>query len=747
MSSLTLSKVSINYHSGRFKLTMDDINNAMVELKSETSPTATAAAAARPIHVKSMFAALPQLALKADKAMCIYRSHATSSSIDEVIMQEQISIARDNNDEYMMALEGVICSMYLSLQSNQSVIARDAGHNRVADVETDEDSMLIDSDRLQTAMAVITTAIASSWLHLQTQGIAQQISQASTKLRRGISLAACCFVAQNPKCFRLTWMEGLSIIQRACSRAETSALYAPEVERMSLALRHLKHALSLVELTTAPRSTSGSQMAMMVKHTEKNAKKRQRGHESETSEKRIKSIELNCSLMNDDFDSDDTSKLALQESIVNAMQHHVQGSRGNRDGCMRKAMGIESGGMAGKLKVLFEAIDFLDLTVEDAKGFMDRSTDFIQSLSSLSTLSMPISCLLGCVYAKVESHDKALASFASVIQLHKDTQKGNLSDYKDAILNTAHCCIEKGDIDVALEVLLHWIDVEEDTSKNPIENTDHVQPCTVYIDSDKQLHSSKVLRVLYHIFFAASVTNDWDTCQSARDALGKLSTDEILPLAKMFVNLERLGPTERDTTEQFQSENAETLYSIGILMYQAESRLLNLGQELSHVGNASARNNEESFPKEIDQLLTRMWAKVKLKNEIPVHLQNRIESCIYNNIGISSMSKGMPMEAMSNFLQAIKSLQDDNFLPVFNLSLALWCQGSKQEACRLYLEKRGFKANLISAQQGEKESLSLDLDKAQIDLEAVKNRRKQPGSETEEEFLALDICMMKYILH
>ena len=730
MTSLTLSKASINYHSGRFKHTADDIGNAIEELKNETLDAAP--------HGKIIFAALPHLAFKADKSMCTFRSQIMSSPADEATLQEQLSIASDENEQYLMALQGCICSLYL--KSNHS-------DNKTAAQNTSPDTdvcgiLIIDRDRLQLAMAVIMTAISNSWLHLQqTQRNSQEIAMAGAKVQKGISLAACCFVAHNPKSCRPTWMEGLNIIQRAQSRAENNTLYASEVKRMTVALRHLNHALKLVDLLMASKSTTQNNQVSIVTHT-KNRKKRQREHEVVMAQKHIKSTNENKNLENDEYSSNDKSKLAMQEHLIKALRYHLQDLKQDRDKFMQMAMGIEDSGMTGKLKVIFQATDFLDLNAEDASSAIYRATDFIQSLSSLSATSTSMSFLLGCVYAKMQFYDKALASFESAMRLYTHSNHANLSDYKDIVYNTAHCCIEKGDIDVALEVLLHWIDIENNASNHTSTSTDQAQPCLVCIDNDKQSQTSKLLSVLYRIFFAASLLNDWETCQSAIDALTKLSTDEILLLANQFVDLER-SVSNGDNIEQEEGEDGESIYTLGKSLYQTELRLVRLGRQSSAASTSTGITglDEEHIPKEMDRLLS-IWTHIK--SEIPLPLQNRIESCIYNNLGISSISNGKPLESIPHFLQAIKSLPSDNFLPVFNLSLALWSQGSKHEACRLYLEKRGHKVNLLSAHQGEKESLSLDLEKAQIDLEDIKNRKT--GGGMEKDFLALDICMMKYAL-
>jgi tetratricopeptide (TPR) repeat protein len=738
MTSLTLSKASINYHSGRFKHTADEIDNAIEELKDEI-PDATMQ------HVKRIFAALPLLAFKADKSMCTFRScissPTSSSTTDETTLLETLSMARNDNAHYLMALQGCICSM--DLTSNQS-------HNDAAGRGITPDNgvrgLLMDRDRLHIAMAVIMAAISNSWLHLQLiPGESQDNMKASTKIKTGISLAACCFIAQNPKCFRPTWMEGLNIIHRAQARAKHNQLYASEARRMSVALRHLNHALTLVDLSMAFMSSTHNQ----VTHTKDSSKKRQREHENAMAEKRLKSTKENKNSGNDEFSGNDDSKLAMQEHLVKALQCHLLDSKHDRDTSMQMAMDVEGSGVAGKLKVLFKALDFLDLDMEDASRTIDCSADFIQSLSSLSATSTSMSFLLGCVYAKMESYDKALASFESAMKLYKHSKDANHSDYKNLVHNTAHCCIQKGDIDVTLEVLLHWIDIENSASNNTIENTNSVQPCRLFIDNDKQSQTSKLLNVLYRTFFAASLMNDWETCQSAIDALAKLSTDGIILLAKKFVDLKRLDSNKgcyvQQEQEQEQEQYGESVYTLGKSLYEAESRLLRLGRRsptASSTGEAGT-DEEHNMPKEMEQLLHSLWTKIK--GDLLPPLRCKIESCIYNNIGVLTMSNGKPMEAIPHFLQAIKSLPNNNLLPVYNLSLALWSQGSKQEACRVYMDERGRASNTLSVlQEEEKESLSLDLEKAQIDLADVKDRK--PEDRTAKDFLAMDICMMKYLI-
>ena len=749
MTSLTLTKATNHYHSERFNHAADLFTVAMEEIEGQSGHD-------------DIFTALPRMALNADASLCRFRSSLGSSAADNGISQDLLLRARADNQLYICALEGVLCSLYLkSPRQEQS-----SKENEIRNCH------LVDKDRLQTSMAILMAAVSGSWLYLHLNGSEEHGKETKSigLLQRGMALAACSFVAQNPKVFRPTWKEGMGIINTAMSKAKSSPLYSKEVERMYDVLRTVNHAVRLVGLQLRQNSCVNEDQ-----HEERQSvrtKKRERDSNVMASVKRPKLVTNDTNEESDHSTSseekegvdittcsiEDKSKLALQEHLTGAIYHHrrsrtdtdpssCDASRKVRDECMRKALELQTltGGLTGKMKAFLYGTDLLLHRLADNTddSYNTEQATCNASLTALSSTSRAAASLLGCIYAKNKDYKKALCSFEAALRIHERDEKKDLPEYKNTISNIAQCFGMLGEPESLLEILLHWTTLRNRNTSN----TDMVHSVHLDLCQETEALGSKDISVLYRLYFAATLTGDWETCRNAMGQIKLLSKDAIIPIAEAFVALERGHPPDNILDAQVdQSLSDNSIITMASSMYAAEA----LAAQAITTANNSILDVILVKEKTAETLL--LWTK--LKSCILTKPGDAIESCIWNNYGIALAVSGRPTEGMSYFLKASKASHDSGeslvcSLPIFNLSLILWREGSKLEACKLYLQNRGYKSNLVAALQGNAACLTSDLDQALIDYNGSTKDvdiRNDISKKYEVECKALDISMLQYVL-
>lgn len=617
------------------------------------------------------------------------------------------------------------------------------------------------------------------------------LSTAPLLLQDGIRLAACCLTLQNPKSCHITWREGLCILDMAGAAikavaaegenvdgANNSKLHALQIvrEQMCIALRQLHHSLKVVGLVRVvsrvhdmqsqdddngqkgscedesipPKKKKKKRMMMM-----KQQQQQQKTTSDEMSHGKIASSSL-------------SSSLTVQEYLVEALYHHGaqrEDLKQKRNEYIQKAMDIEKGGVALKYKTLLKATDFLlDGTSCHKDGLLLDS--FMGPLRALSKTNQSALCLLGCVYAKQRDWDEAMECFQRAWELRGNYEKtadlGCTVDERDIVWNIAECFGQKGRNDLLLESLLYWIHMKDELGGDCHDVEQHsVKPAVFGINNNssrvtnhyKNGQESMRLRVLYRIFFAASSVKDWDTCRVALEDLMALSVDEFLPMAKLHVMIQQenvraplpLPLAADDMQEESLQEWHDPLLWIGRQLYESEIILHHFLYPLE---------NDEPSPQELSLSAVKKIEKVQslwkyIKTHLPETTKRQIQSMIDNNLGIALVYNGRPLEAMSFFLSASKASQEEGYhlCPLYNLSLLLWIQGFKKEACKLYLTKRGYKDSFEKALQGQTKCLESDLNKSLIALEEyTKTNKHDKNINGEKMRLLLDICMMKYML-
>ena len=569
----------------------------------------------------------------------------------------------------------------------------------------------------------------------------------------------------------------------------------------------------------------------------------------------------------------DRSKLALQEHLVQALYHHhhyirnvldakspctdtdINAGRGakkkrnvngtlastdkkdhryQRDQCMQQALNIEGQGFAGKLNVFFQAIELLSEHYLPARissqvqssppyshssSYSMKESTIVSKLNTYSSTSATAAGLLGCIQAHDREPTKAVVSFERALQHLMSDPDSRVTNrcqaYRETVSNIGHCFEMLGDTESALELLLFWMDDENDNVAVGSEKVrDHAHPVRYNISTEilggiggMGNQSQFMTGVLYRLFFAATVEEDWDTCKMALARLQIYSEEHaLIPMADAFVKLEtvekgmisRKGPEEQtmlrgveshkstaskhmvNGTSPFQKEehitnqlikNDSDMTKIGLLIYEADqivSQILMDNSRKKSIGaketTGGTRNNEIPYSDNGRLVLSNLSEARQTWNNVMSSTLSKdnedmraIDGCIWNNQGIANMMNGRSAEAMHCFLNAMKIFERNEnkshtigskvahtagtcassyVLSIFNLSLALWMQGSKVEASGLYLKQRGHIKRLSSLKQS-------DLDRAITDYDAD----AKEDVTCQKQVLALEISTLRYIMN
>lgn len=195
-----------------------------------------------PYKVDDIFSRLPNLAIQADAALCRFRSSLSPQNKSKCSSDEQVELlrrARKAYRVYLSALEEVVCQLNGSEENVRTP------------VHGNED--LMDETRIQTAMAILMTMVSIFWLDLSMlpgETDAMNRSRASSMVRYGIQIAACCFHSFSPKVFMPTWIESIAILERINNRLKDWNSKEEESSRMQFALKSMYQVLSIIDLTS-----------------------------------------------------------------------------------------------------------------------------------------------------------------------------------------------------------------------------------------------------------------------------------------------------------------------------------------------------------------------------------------------------------------------------------------------------------------------------------------------------------------
>ena len=791
-----------------------------------------------------MAMSLSSMALKADESLCTFRSALESASSNanadsdstsdcksdgKKSCVELLKGARRDNEVYLLELQGVIQSLCMDMDTNHMDAYADVHHNTrnrtctrtegKSDSNSSTPTVSIDQQKLQLSMAVLMATVTRSWLYLHTSTSTSTSTAKSTStkqssavhpfqhelsatniLKRGIALACCPFVSQNPATFSPTWNEAMSILQNALSNAmKMSTLYRTEAERLQNALRVFRNAARVVGL-------AGGELK--IDHVRQTSNKRGRATEVEVSATNGQAKKSKVAirgggalvvLSQSKHKNEDRSKLALQEHLVKALYHHrnadVHNSnsateRRERDKCMQRALEIEKNGIAQKLNVFFQAIDLLQSSrvVQQSKHIGNGhanlakrtaqtcTKEMIQYLTALSSASATSASLLGCIHAKSKYYGKALECFERALTKQQQTPSGMNSHEgrRHVISNIAQCFGMLQDPETLLELLLHWISLYKDGDDDndgrcleAIAENVTVHPLCLGLNEDSESfgHGRSGMRtkmsVLHRLYHAATLVKDWDTCHSALSELKEISNDSLIPIAEAFVELEtgnclksyKLMIRHKAVEPMHQQWEDDSFTSLAFLMYEADAlvaqALMQDGDiDDGNVGTSNTANDDSRVAQANISEAHRIWNKIKSNASSLGRDTDAIEGCFWNNYGMTLIMNGRPTEAMSCFLKAMKAFESRDELHSSETAMSSSPYTLAMFNLSLTLWRQGSKLKACKfylQQRGYKEtSMDSDLNQAVTAFGALRKGGESRQS-VATNILTLDICMMQYI--
>lgn len=722
--SIHCAKASLLYRTGRFtqasqalelglaeeKKNEPDINNSISNMKSGKDYNISTADTKKP--TPEAFVGLSCYAIKADQAMCSFRSVAVvqkhkEGDIDN--FKTRLSMAKEANDKYMEALEKATWSIFSESSMNPAITFMNAST-----------SMVIGKDRLQTAMSIIMTSVSMSWLILHDSSD-DNVNKARKSLYEGISLAATCFRHQNPK-FRPTWREGLYIIESVldeCSKVG-ELVHDVDTNRLNNALSKWQHAVNVIHRGEnkpeqnehhIPMCTNTKRVRTLGTGVECNGVKRRRISNTETEDATNKYDESTL-FANNESDS------ALQEAVLRALYCHSQGfgKKEERDRHIQDAINIQKGGMAQRLEGIFQTLDFL--SCKNAVSEQDFE-ELKKKLTSLSLRSIDIAMLFASLLGKVGMVDDALDIFEGILKLGSDCD-GNLDK---VISNLSHCFLAKGELELAREISLYYLTKIGNDPNASINENAKLSLIHQHLDSS----SENDKKILWTLLYIACLTCDLATCKTCIDRLKDECSDPIISIMSYFVDIQLGEGQMRGNIEDILMKDKEdlSLQGLGMILHKATDII---GKALR------AKKTENMDLEEASKILTKarsVWDRIQ--NDVRDECKGVIEACIYNNLAIVHFMKKNRDLAYSYFLTSLRSLPKNQSIynqPRFNIALAFWSEGKKDEACKVLMSS-------FDKSEHDNQSLRLKIEGSELDLEAGMSISHS----------ALTICALKHVLN
>lgn len=674
-----------------------------------------------------IFAALPTLSIAADAALCRFRSSMTKPALG----QEQTVLllkARETNEDYAIALEGVISSL---ASISQKIINSGGCSNRC--------KFIINEKTVETAMAVLMTAVSGVWCYLH--GAESEVTLNRIKSRRiverGVQLSSCCFLGINPKLLLPTYEESLEVMDNVLQKMNRqSPQKESHVERLEYVFRNIKHASRIIGLTSKKESLNYKLEGQEV--VSKKMRKRSKRDDINVTNKRSKTHE--------------SDRLEVQKNIVVRLkkyidtQHRVDKSQVSSD-CLKKpldsmsqrALQIQEDELPGQLQCLLHGLDILSGNMNE----IDNRAAIFSSLESQSSVSKYAAFILACIHMKHGDFKKAMQYYTTVLKLNRAPNRcGDME--KDTLSNIALCFAVSGKLVPCLEILLHRLDLGESESASST-----ILPLRAELLPQMQNHNTsdtgRHLCVIWQVFFVGSLLGDWGTCRNVLKELKKMSIcNDYISLANTFVDLESKDVAKERTQSKpvFLPTPTARFAEKAFLIYSAE--LLAFSNEDDKCVSA-----DETIFTRIHSMTSKLLALSPSPADRSQSESRHIvlQATILNNHGFALVLKGESVQASSFFLEATKLYDHDQrgcSLPVHNLSFLLWQQGHKLEASKLYLKSKGYGHELSELLQSDIQSF--ELEKAKASLLAYRDRLDSSVGTREVDDNSLGKCLIDHIL-
>jgi len=711
--------------------------------------------------------ALPPLARCADIAMCHFRSTMASSGESNIVevhehddgipqhtkLEKSLSNlwmnALEANKNYRRALKGVATSLVhtcnMELQSNKTSHANNTNNN--------SNHTSIQKAMKSTSMAILMAGIAASHLYLyHTESSTQNKTTHSIENAWSVLVNAV-ISAANLMRTRNEWMNKMngnmdsgtldfSNRDKKLSKLEESICILNETlcssndERGNISMHSFRSALKVAALATGK----------LILPNESTTKK----VTSSTKRKRIEKEN-----MNDAWNVKYLHTNPLQHScdrLIDALSFHTAALRypqkkelciDKREVCFDEALTWENqagalydtntdseqqmdNNCAGYVWKVRHCLHGLEIVlnphdIPDTDDQKEKALLHALELLASSSLSQFACDLLGCIYAQQGDYSRAIEKFQLSLdygeknRASSDEEIGTGLIQRRTILNTAICFLSSGEADAPLELLLHlWQSVEHQHASVEVpapmalllSSSSHEMEMSAQSESNQITH-----QLLWKLFNASSIAQDWSTCLSSTEELiqGNDCKQQHHSIAHVFALLQcRRSGAAKDTIRSLipKLSNQEQYLRVVANLYHADVLLLN-----NH--NTIGNNN---FDEEVNPFDCTHRASSAL--QICVTAQNsnseslrELQVTVYNDHGLALLMKDDSVGALNCFREAAKLIPPSSplswlTLPTyFNLSLLLLRDGYAEESAKTWLNARGYFPTWQAAMKGDNESL------------------------------------------
>jgi len=301
--------------------------------------------------------------------------------------------------------------------------------------------------------------------------------------------------------------------------------------------------------------------------------------------------------------------------------------------------------------------------------------------------------------------------------------------------NMALCFLSMGDVGTPLELLLHlWMAFSE----SPLSIETDVRPMALLLSSvgtemefmtNAATHygNSTKMQLLWKLFHASSLAQDWATCLDAAEEMSDGDGDCGQPhekhseMARAFALLQCHRPSAAREIASLLSSKLVSLKSIRAAQPLIMMAELFFADALLQSEKSMGMFENECTPlictqRGLDALASMLRRKAGLPDKMkcsPSLQELQVTQC--NDHGIALLIAGDSVGALSYFRQAanhvsIETTNDENLswllLPTyFNLSLLLLRDGHMEESAKSWLRARGYFSAWQRAVRGDNESL------------------------------------------
>jgi tetratricopeptide (TPR) repeat protein len=402
-------------------------------------------------------------------------------------------------------------------------------------------------------------------------------------------------------------------------------------------------------------------------------------------------------------------------------------------------------GYAWKIKHCLQGLDLASSSSSSSQFSSFQDVRTIQSLEKMAlSSSSRFACdLLGCIYAKRGEVPRALELFQSSLEHASSVDSDEEFAQKRTLVNMALCFLALGEAHPPLELLLHlWMTSSRSNSligtrPRPFEMLLSSDTAKVGVNGtarDKSVDQCNKELLLWMLFYASSLAQDWATCLNCTEEMmnASLSPRRVgayADVSRVFALLQCRRPSTaqelirnliatlmrmKNSADNNSAKPASAeLLLVATQLYHADAYLL---QERSsdHTGG------EEDTPLNFIQRANKFFSVIVSQVDASSSLLIELQILMANDQGVALVIEGDSVGALGNFRKAtqlLKSTLSTNgrkglqhlpwlLIPTFfNLSLILLRDGHLEESARSWLLARKYLPCWENAIRGDNESL------------------------------------------